>query len=219
MGEQRGSLENLERREDQMTGPRDDKQLAELSDSSDVKPYDYAVIGGGIVGLSHCHASGRAISRGSHRNAGKGRRACAPPERPKLRRHSLRHLLQAGQLQGPFCQSGREFDGRVLSRARDSARDLRQGDRGCPGAGTARAGQPLPTRPAKWFAGPENLAAGGQRNRTACPLSGWDPCSRPPASLTTARSRGSISNCSSKRVVRRSSETRSGRSRTAAEHT
>ena len=52
MGEQQGSLENLERREEQV------RVRAIISDSqsyqtrSDMRPYDYAVIGGGIVGLS-----------------------------------------------------------------------------------------------------------------------------------------------------------------------
>jgi L-2-hydroxyglutarate oxidase len=57
--------------------------------------YDFAIIGGGIVGLAAAHAI-----------------RCQNPAATLIvlekeqRRHSLRHLLQARQLQGPLLPGG-----------------------------------------------------------------------------------------------------------------
>ena len=129
---------------------------------SDMTTYDYAVIGGGIVGLSTAMHLRQRYPEARIAAAGKRSIAGAAPNRPKLRRHPFRHLLQAGQLQSEVCCCGRKFDGEFC---RENGIPyevcgkviVATQEKELAGLETS-----FSARPAKWFAGQQNLAAGGK---------------------------------------------------------
>ena len=113
----------------------------------------HAKVGGGIVGLATAMTLSRQCPTARILLLEKEQ---TPSLHQSGRNSGVIHsgnLLQTGQFQGPIRSGRCEFDGRVLPRARHSARSLRQGHRRHPRKGTTWTGKPVSTRPAKRLAG------------------------------------------------------------------
>ena len=152
---------------------------------------DLAVVGGGILGL----AVARELNRrrpglsavGARGGPGGGRRA----DRRQQRRDPRRHLLRARVAEGAAVRGGRARDVRVLRRARDSLRALRQGDRGPRRERAAGAGRAGAARTGERGARPAAPVGGGARARSSRTAAGSRRCTRRPrASSTSPRWRG-----------------------------
>ena len=158
----------------------------------------YVVVGGGIVGLATAHRIllDRPGAAGDRAGEGVARRGA--PDRPQLRRHPRRRLLQAGQPQGdavPGRQPRRWSTS--ATRARHPVRGLRQADRrhrrrpSCPGCTRCTSG-PSPTGCRSRLIGPAEAARVRAARAPASRRCTW----RRPASSTSARSAASSPSCS-----------------------
>ena len=121
------------------------------SKSGILMTYDYAMIGGGIVGLATAMMLGDNIRQRGFCFLRRNR----PAQHQTGRNSGVIHsgiYYKPGSFKASFAKAGASFDGRVLPGTRHSARGLRQSHRRHARKGTRGTRKSVSTRPAKRLA-------------------------------------------------------------------
>src|SRR6266850_794981 len=117
----------------------------------------------------------RARAGGAARHSREGSQARDAPNRQQLGRHPLRHLLQAGLLQGQALRRGQGVDARILQKTLHPRRSRREGDRRDQPGRAAASADPLRARGRQRGAGRDAGAGAAAGDRAARQRAARDP--------------------------------------------